>query len=429
MMVLEVYAVAKDDFRAMLESDLSGADRYQRILELQRGGKARLETLTGLPTKSGQRAVNEAIDEVHYASGFTPGKTRDDFPTPTEFETRNLGDTLELEPATGPDGLTCDVNIVPQRVSLAGFRDLTGMADDPPVGLPLFVKQQLTTSVTLPFDQVRMIGTYSPPAGEAARQSSPEIWLVFLHAHRVLVTAEPKEIKFPTGPTMDMEYSFYSLDRDAARDLLASFPKFETPWERLQALLRENKARFEEFISVKTKSGQRCVAEGVHETRYGTEYTLLGVRQTRETKTESSGKDDKKPAQNPAATNTVITTVDTETPTSDPVPGAFTAFETRNTGLRVEIEPALGPDDATVDINQAVSIVRDLGNLDTTGAAAHFPAQPVFESRKITTSIATIVGCHTLVGTLSKPGADGVNGRVDDGRTWLVFVRVMPGDR
>jgi hypothetical protein len=70
-----------------------------------------------------------------------------------------------------------------------------------------------------------------------------------------------------------------------------------------------------------------------------------------------------------------------------------------------------------------------LGKLDTIGAAAHFPAQPVFENRKITTSISTLLGSHALVGTLSKPGANGVNGRVDDGRTWLVFLRVMPGDR
>jgi hypothetical protein len=435
MMVLEVYAIGKDDFRALLESDLGGVERYQRVLELERGGKARLETLTGLPTKSGQRAVVEANDEVRYPTEFAPGKTREDFPTPTAFETRNVGDSLEIEPATGPDGLTCDVNLVPQRVSLAGFRDLTGMSDDPPVGQPLFVMQKLTTSATVQFDQVRLIGTYSPPAVDANRQSSPEIWLAFLHLHRVLAGAEAKDVKFRTGSTIDLEYSFYSLDRDAARDLLASFPKLETSWERLQGLLRENKARFEDFISVKTKSGQRCVAEGVHETRYGAEYALPGVRRTHETKTESSVKDDKKQAQNAqntqnsSATNTVTTTVDSATPTSDPTPGAFTAFETRNTGLFVEVEPAVGPDDATVDLNHVVSSVRDLGSLDTTGAAAHVPAQPVFESRKITTSITSIIGSHALVGTLSKPGADGVNGRVDDGRTWLVFLRVMPGDR
>ena len=437
-MILEVYAIGKDDARVVLETGQGGPDRYQRVLDLEKGGRARIETLTALPTKSGQRAVIEACDEVRYPTEFVPGKTRDDFPTPKAFETRNAGDMFEIEPAIGPDGLLCDLNLVPQRVSLAGFRDLTGMADDPPVGQPIFVTQKLTTSVTAPFDQVCLIGTYSPPAGDASatRQSSPEIWLTFLHVHRVITTAEPKDANFKlrSDGTIDMEYSFYSLDREAARDLLASFPKLETSWERLQGLLRENKARFEDFVAVKTKSGQRCVAEGINEMRYGTEYALPGVRRTHETRTRTvetkeSGNNGQPQPQKPPAIPPETTTVDSETPTSDPTPGAFTAFETRNTGVTVEVEPAIAPDSATVDINMAVTNDRDMGSLEATGASAHVPAQPVFERRRITTSITTILGSHALVGTLSMPGADGVNGRVDDGRTWLVFVRAMPGDR
>jgi len=68
----------------------------------------------------------------------------------------------------------------------------------------------------------------------------------------------------------------------------------------------------------------------------------------------------------------------------------------------------------------------DLGSLEANGAAMAFPAQPVFEVRKLTTSLTTLAGAHTLVGTLSMPGANGVNGRVDSGRTWLVFLRVTP---
>jgi len=438
MLVLEVYAVEKGDARAMVETKQTSADRYQYVLDLEQRGKARLETLTVVATKSGQRAVVEACDEVRYPTAFAPGKTHDDFPTPTQFEARNAGDTFEIEPATGPDGTNCSLNLVPQRVSLAGFRDVTGMSDDPPVGQPLFVVQRLTTSATVAFDQVRLLGTFSPPAGDASanRQAGPEIWLAFLHVHRVFAAADPKEMnsKLRSGGTIDMEYSFYSLDRDAARDLLASFPKLETPWERLQGLLRENKARFEDFVSVKTTSGQRSVAEGANETRYGSEYALPGVRRSHETRTrtiapQESGKDGKKQTQNPSTATPETTTVESDTPTSEPTPGAFTAFETRSTGLSVEEEAAIGPDFATVDLNNVVKSETDLGSLETTGAAAHFPAQPVFETRKVTTSITTIMGSHALVGTLSMPGANGVNGRVDSGRTWLVFVRVMPGDR
>jgi hypothetical protein len=420
----------------LIEAQPSSAGRYQNVLELERRGKARLETLTALATKSGQRAVVEACDEVRYPTAFAPGKTRDDYPTPTEFDMRRAGDMLEIEPAFDQDGVHCSLNLVPQRISLAGFRDVPGMSDDPPAAQPLFVTQKLTTSAMLAIDQVHFLGTLSPPAGNVPVnwRSAPEIWLAFLHVHHVLAAAESKEMKSRSraGLTIDMEYSIYSVDRDAARDLLASFPSLDASWERLQGLLREDKARFEDFLSIKSMPGQRSVSQGANESRFGTAYALPGMRRSRETTTRTipaSGKDGKPPAQNSTPPNVQTTTVENETPTSDPTPGAYTAFETRNTGLSVEEEAAVGPDGSLVDVNTVVKNETDRGNLETTGAAAHFPAQPVFETRTIATSIATIVGSHALVGTLSMPGSNGVNGRVDDGRTWLVFVRVMSGDR
>ncbi|TMP92242.1 MAG: type II and III secretion system protein, partial [Verrucomicrobia bacterium] len=41
--------------------------------------------------------------------------------TPTAFETRNTGVTLEVEPVVGPDAVTIDLNLVPQVVEFEGF--------------------------------------------------------------------------------------------------------------------------------------------------------------------------------------------------------------------------------------------------------------------------------------------------------------------
>ena len=41
--------------------------------------------------------------------------------TPTAFETRNLGVTLEVEPIIGPDGYTIDLNLSPEVVEFDGF--------------------------------------------------------------------------------------------------------------------------------------------------------------------------------------------------------------------------------------------------------------------------------------------------------------------
>jgi general secretion pathway protein D len=97
-------------------------------------------------TKSGQRAQIEIIREFRYPTEFEPpqipqtfGNTGNQgggagvtvntqpqsFPvtptTPTSFETRNTGVTLEVEPVVGPDGFTIDLNLVPQVVEFEGF--------------------------------------------------------------------------------------------------------------------------------------------------------------------------------------------------------------------------------------------------------------------------------------------------------------------
>jgi general secretion pathway protein D len=99
-------------------------------------------------TKSGQRAIIEIIREFRYPIEFEPpqipqtfgnqggnlnfggagaggGGGQGSFPvtptTPTSFETRNTGVTLEVEPVIGPDGYTIDLQLVPQVVEFEGF--------------------------------------------------------------------------------------------------------------------------------------------------------------------------------------------------------------------------------------------------------------------------------------------------------------------
>src|SRR5712692_2600269 len=92
-----------------------------------------------ITTKSGQRAVIEIVREFRCPTQFTEPKvpeisgrgstgttTTIALPvvgpsTPSNFETRNTGVTLEVEPVVGPDGVTIDLNLVPQVVEFEGF--------------------------------------------------------------------------------------------------------------------------------------------------------------------------------------------------------------------------------------------------------------------------------------------------------------------
>jgi general secretion pathway protein D len=88
-------------------------------------------------TKSGQRAVIEIVREFRYPTTFTQPQVPSIASsttvlngvvpvvvtptTPQTFETRNTGVTLEVEPVVGPDGVTIDLNLVPQVVEFEGF--------------------------------------------------------------------------------------------------------------------------------------------------------------------------------------------------------------------------------------------------------------------------------------------------------------------
>jgi type II secretory pathway component GspD/PulD (secretin)/tetratricopeptide (TPR) repeat protein len=91
-------------------------------------------------TKSGQRAIIEVIRELRYPGTYTPPQVPSissststvigastTVPvvvtptTPSTWETRNTGVTLEVEPVVGGDATTIDLNLVPQVVEFEGF--------------------------------------------------------------------------------------------------------------------------------------------------------------------------------------------------------------------------------------------------------------------------------------------------------------------
>src|SRR5262249_55536751 len=109
-------------------------------------------------TKSGQRAVIEIVREFRYATQFTPPQVPSITgggsgtgtvsisvvtpTTPTAFETRNTGVTLEVEPVVGADGVTIDLNLVPQVVEFEGFVNY---------GSPIFgINPNLVSGTTVP---------------------------------------------------------------------------------------------------------------------------------------------------------------------------------------------------------------------------------------------------------------------------------------
>jgi general secretion pathway protein D len=150
-------------------------------------------------TKPGQQAVIEIIREFRYPTefeqpqipqnfggnnnngggglaGLLGGGGGGSFPvtptTPTTFEVKNTGVTLQVEPQIGPDGYSIDMNLAPQVVEFEGFinygspiqststnalgQQVVNVITPNVINQPIFATRKVTTNVTV-FDGATVV--------------------------------------------------------------------------------------------------------------------------------------------------------------------------------------------------------------------------------------------------------------------------------
>jgi general secretion pathway protein D len=155
--------------------------------------------------------------------------------------------------------------------------------------------------------------------------------------------------------------------------------------------------------SVTTKSGQRAIIEVVRELRYPGTYTAPQV---------------------PSISSTTGTTV-IGAAAAVPVvvtPTTPATWETRNTGVTLEVEPVVGGDATTIDLNLIPQVVEFEGFINygspinavgvntLAGISVSQPVeltanvinQPVFSTRKVTTSVSVYDGQTVVLGGLMR---------------------------
>src|SRR4029077_10536880 len=168
---------------------------------------------------------------------------------------------------------------------------------------------------------------------------------------------------------------------------------------------------------VTTKSGQRAVIEIVREFRYPVSFT---------------------PPQVPSITGgtggTGSVSINVVTPTTPQT------FETRNTGVTLEVEPVVGPDCVTIDLNLVPQVVEFEGFINygspifgilppvtfvdpVTGLTKLLTSpnvlltsnvinQPVFSTRKVTTNVSVWDGQTVVIGGLMSENVQKTEDRV-----------------
>lgn len=144
-----------------------------RALNQKKG--ADLVAAPRVTARRGQRAVIEIIREFRYPTELAVDDERG-IPFPTQFETRNTGVTLEVEPEITPDG-RIELLLIPQVVEFLGFVNYTGgrparqdsnqdalatlmepVSSSIAVNQPIFSKRKISTSVVLEPGQTALVG-------------------------------------------------------------------------------------------------------------------------------------------------------------------------------------------------------------------------------------------------------------------------------
>lgn len=150
-------------------------------------GEAQLAASLLVRTSDGVRGVGATIEEFRYPTEFDPPQVPTELPkenplevlkawpvvgiTPTAFETRNMGPSLEIEAVVRPEGAGISVNAVPQHVRFLRWEKYEAGVLANGKHLTVDQPQFFTTKTFFSFDfrngQVALVGVHKmiEPAG------------------------------------------------------------------------------------------------------------------------------------------------------------------------------------------------------------------------------------------------------------------------
>lgn len=165
----------------------------------------RQEIMQVIRAKSGQKATTESISEHIYATEYEPGKISNseaDTPEepkadakpgtemagvarlpalPTAFETRNVGNTLQVETTLSENDKFVDLQVLLEQVALVG-RTTQGQ-EFSTVEMPVIEKNAIDTFATMRINQPFLLGTNSrPPVSKVDPDSANRVWFAFVTA-------------------------------------------------------------------------------------------------------------------------------------------------------------------------------------------------------------------------------------------------------
>lgn len=369
MLTFETWALAPAHLEKLVSEGIDGSRLRENLAGLEHEGRARVQWVGALPTRSGQRAKLESVDEVWFIE-----------PQPAEtpemiVKCRNCGDTVEIDPVISRDETLIDLNIAIEDTIFAGFRE-AGKTLVPTV-MPVAETGEVTLGVECEMNQVFLVGTYCQARGGVTESC------VVLARGRIVQHVEEVEAAESGDagpPKWQLVFRVYALDRTTARDLLHESIDGDRLLEQVKEQVGSGEAVMERMMVFKTRSRQRAKVLG----EGSDAFQSPGIR------------GEKRPA-----------------------------FEKDELGWQVEVDPVVLPGGKFLSVNYAVEASEFSAALSGDPALNGVPPTPIYAKSALTTSILVPFGQTVLAGTLNRPRASGVGETTDDGKTRLVFLEAQ----
>lgn len=233
----------------------------------------------------------------------------------------------------------------------------------------------------------------------------------FIGCFSGLAHAQEKKAKSVLGdiPQVRVQVEFIDVPHEQLTELMFGEKPAANDGElrkQVAQLVKDGKATIAETMICVTRSRQKATTESIEEFIYPTEYEPAEIS----IESSSKEKDTKEPAKEVVRDNA-----------TGPLP---TAFETRNLGSTMEIEPTLSDDGKTVDLRIVPEMVHHVGNqiwAEWKGEHGNTPVQmPIMYTVRLNTFVTLATGQYTLLAALSPKNKEGFP---DATRKLMVFVK------
>ena len=393
---VEFYQLAHADLNARLRRHLaagkSDATEFRNSLDkVVREGNGNRIASAYVITRSGQRAGTDSVVEHIYPVEFDPPEVpqkllgeitgHPDLKTEvsaTSFRTQDTGLTVEVDPVLGADGSTIDLSIATEIIEYLGEK--TYGKEESKMSQPIFNAISLSTATTIRAGNWSVLGQQAastPLRGKAGAAGERVVGLVRANVlHTKLVPEHPGRV-IDSPVTVSVLAEYIEVDDSEGANLLSELDTSASATalhEKLSEMVEAGSAKLIESATLTTRSGQRAKVSSGKRWIYPTEMDPPEIPQEIRGPIEQG--------------------VDFITPLS------FTAFDTRNVGTTLEVDPVTGPGKVIIDINLAPELVAYFGD-SKHGRGASEAIMPVFATMKTSTAITARSGEPVLVTVLN----------------------------